>query len=60
MLVILFIMLVCFFLLLKTKKDFFTNSCLGKRDGVSGCRDCCSKYNDSNLYSSCVRNCMNY
>ena len=53
-------MLVCFFLLLKTKKDFFTNSCLGKRDGVSGCRDCCSLYNDSNLYSSCVRNCMNY
>lgn len=36
----------------------FTNLCLGKRDGVSGCRDCCSS-NYSNNYNNCVENCMN-
>ena len=37
----------------------FTNLCLGKRDGVSGCRDCCSN-NYSDNYNNCVENCMNY
>lgn len=39
-----------------------TSSCNGKRDGVSGCRDCCfskfKKYNQN--YYECVNKCMNY
>ena len=31
--------------------------CIGKRDGVSGCRDCCQKYNN---YYDCVDKCMKY
>ena len=45
------------------KKENFYNynnlSCLGKRNGVSGCRDCCSKLDNTN-YSKCVSSCMNY
>lgn len=37
----------------------FTNLCLGKRDGVSGCRNCCSS-NYPLQYNSCVDKCMNY
>ena len=34
--------------------------CKGKRDGVSGCRDCCKKnFNDINMYEKCVFICMN-
>lgn len=33
--------------------------CLGKRDGVSGCRDCCNTHFSQN-YGSCVRECMDF
>lgn len=38
------------------------NSCIGKRDGISGCRDCCkANYNvNTNKYTKCVRSCMKY
>ena len=38
----------------------FTNNiseCAGKRDGVSGCRDCCSSKKE---YEKCVNNCMKF
>ena len=47
------------------KKENFNNynykssSCLGKRNGVSGCRDCCSKVDDTD-YQTCVSACMSY
>ncbi len=38
----------------------FVNICDGKRDGVSGCRDCCSEnFKQNNKYRDCVNNCMN-
>ena len=44
----------------KNKKENFSNmnKCLGRRDGVSGCRDCCQEFKSN--YGQCVRNCMNY
>ena len=37
------------------------NICDGKRDGVSGCRDCCKKYFSSREdYLDCVDKCMKY
>lgn len=37
------------------------NICDGKRDGVSGCRDCCKKYFGSGAdYIDCVDKCMKY
>jgi len=41
-------------------KENFKNIdiCEGKRDGVSGCRDCCSIF-QGNDYLNCVNNCMN-
>lgn len=34
--------------------------CNGKRDGISGCRDCCRKeFGNSKNYFICVNNCMN-
>lgn len=47
------------------KKENFDNynynssSCLGKRNGVSGCRDCCSKSIHTD-YSKCLSSCMSY
>lgn len=47
------------------KKENFNNynynssSCFGKRNGVSGCRDCCSKVGDTD-YRKCVSSCMIY
>ena len=44
------------------KENFYNynnSSCLGKRNGVSGCRDCCSKLDNTN-YSKCVSSCMDY
>ena len=29
-------------------KEGFTDGCIGKRDGVSGCRNCCSKKYSNN------------
>ena len=40
------------------KVEKFIVSCLGARDGVSGCRDCCRKF--GNFYGKCVYKCMNY
>ena len=39
------------------KVEKFIDSCLGARDGVSGCRDCCRKF--GNFYGKCVYKCMN-
>ena len=39
-------------------ENFDSHKCLGKRDGVSGCRDCCSTEYPRN-YRSCVDLCMN-
>ena len=33
--------------------------CLGKRDGVSGCSDCCNHF-FSNNYNGCVKGCMDF
>ena len=43
---------------LKKNYEIFISSCLGARDGVSGCRNCCSKFKVSKLYRKCVSNCM--
>ena len=34
-------------------------SCIGKRDGTSGCRKCCNKHFAYN-YQSCVKQCMDF
>ena len=35
------------------------NVCDGKRDGISGCRDCCKKhFGSGNNYQACVNSCM--
>tara|TARA_B100001093_G_C26646180_1_gene935398 strand:+ start:111 stop:767 length:657 start_codon:yes stop_codon:yes gene_type:complete len=39
-------------------ENFDSHKCLGKRDGVSGCRDCCSDEYPEN-YGNCVDLCMN-
>ena len=36
----------------------FIDKCLGKRNGVSGCRDCCRSF--KNMYSKCVSRCMRF
>lgn len=43
---------------IKTITENFIVDCSNARDGVSGCRDCCSK-NNFNKYQKCVDNCMN-
>ena len=40
-------------------EGFDSNKCLGKKDGISGCRDCCSDKYPKN-YRNCVNLCMNY
>ena len=50
-------LILIFVLLKKNIIENFIEDCLGKRDGVSGCRDCCKK--QKNNYSNCVSNCMN-
>ena len=39
-------------------KDFI-EIIIGKRNGLSGCRDCCSKVDDTD-YQRCVSACMSY
>jgi hypothetical protein len=59
MLVILFILLV-YQKKIYTKQKFISaniSKCEGKRDGVSGCRDCCKKRVPSH-YQECVTHCM--
>ena len=56
---ILFMILFYSWLLLFISKDhfYYYEKCLGKRDGVSGCRLCCSKHYTNN-YRECVNKCM--
>ena len=56
---LIFLILIIFLLnILKTKRnEGFIEKCIGKRDGISGCRDCCSSLYP-NKYNSCVSNCM--
>lgn len=42
-----------------TSTSTSTSKCLGKRDGVSGCRDCCSQFSNKK-YKKCVSDCMNF
>ena len=55
LIVILLIMLIAIIQI----KEQFIDQCLNKRDGVSGCRECCSIKYPSN-YNPCVQNCMNF
>lgn len=53
--------IVFFFILFFLIKSIDNNEsfmCIGKRDGVSGCRDCCS-INFPEKYRECVNICMN-
>lgn len=36
-----------------------TTQCLGKKDGISGCRDCCNHFFSNNI-NGCVKGCMNF
>ena len=58
--ILLIIAVILLISLLIFNKEKFISSCLGARDGVSGCRDCCRKFNPRNLYRKCVSNCMNF
>ena len=44
-----------------TKEDFNTqyHACIGKRNGVSGCRDCCNAHFSNNV-STCINTCMEF
>lgn len=44
----------------KKSYEKFISTCLGARDGVSGCRDCCGKFSTGKLYRKCVSNCMTF
>ena len=47
--------------LLKTIYSGGVRSCLGRRNGVSGCRNCCKTMTKKiNKYSNCVTKCMNF
>ena len=61
-----FIMLVILFVLLVYQKKIYAiqkfisaniSKCEGRRDGVSGCRDCC-RHSVPSLYQECVTHCM--
>ena len=56
LLIVLLVLLL--FLLLSKGDESFIDKCLGKRDGVSGCRDCCKSF--KNMYSKCVSRCMRF
>ena len=41
-------------------KDVEENACVGYRDGVSGCRDCCDQeFSNLKQYNKCIDLCMN-
>ena len=45
---------------IKTMTENFVVDCSNARDGVSGCRDCCSDSNSyPGEYQNCVDSCMN-
>ena len=52
------LVLLLVFLIFYKYKERFTDICLGKRDGVSGCRDCCKQF--KNMYAKCVSKCMRF
>ena len=52
------ILVILLILIYFKKKDKFTSLCVNARDGVSGCRNCCSK-NYTKNYNNCVSRCMN-
>ena len=54
------ILILLLILLLILNKEKFISTCLGARDGVSGCRDCCGKFSTGKLYKKCVSNCMTF
>ena len=56
--VLLFFIVTLTLVFFKKSYEKFISSCLGARDGVSGCRNCCSKFKVSKLYRKCVSNCM--
>ena len=44
---------------IRTMTENFVVDCSDAKDGVSGCRDCCSDSNsDPDEYKICVDNCM--
>ena len=58
-LLIILVVLLFFLLFCRYNEKFIDiDICLGKRDGVSGCRDCCRKF--KNMYSKCVSRCMRF
>ena len=42
---------------IKKRVKYSYKKCLGKKDGVSGCRKCCKK---SKKYKKCIKSCMTY
>ena len=63
------IILLIIFLFLIIKKNISLNNekynnkntidtCIDKRNGISGCRDCCSQFPDASF--NCVNSCMKY
>lgn len=49
-----------FLLLFLLKKEKFSTLCIGARNGVSGCRDCCKNNMEKKNYNTCVNTCMQY
>jgi hypothetical protein len=41
------------------RNNIFTK-CQGKKDGESGCRNCCNSYFTGGNYSTCVKSCMDF
>ena len=61
-LLIILVVLLFFLLFCRYNEKFIDiDKCLGKRDGVSGCRDCCREnFGSGQDYNTCVNNCMRY
>lgn len=55
--IVIFSILIIIVIILFIKKENFIDKCIDKRDGVSGCRDCCSLTYPNN-YNFCVNKCM--
>lgn len=59
MYIIFSILIITIIFIYYNKKEIFIDLCKDKRDGVSGCRDCCSLTYPNN-YNFCVNKCMLY
>ena len=57
----LFLLIIKAYLIINYSKVHFTDvsKCHGKRDGISGCRKCCSK-NYTYNYNICLQECMQF